>query len=47
MAPNEAAAYLDSALEENDQEVFWLDLRDLAEARGFSQVAKRGTQVPR
>jgi probable addiction module antidote protein len=40
MDPNEAAAYLDSALEENDQEVFLLALRDVADARGFSQVAQ-------
>ncbi len=38
--PDEAAAYLDSALEENDQEVFLLALRDIAEARGFSKVAQ-------
>ena len=38
--PDEAAAYLDAALEENDQEVFLLALRDIAEARGFSQVAR-------
>jgi len=38
--PDEAAAYLDSALEENDQEVFLLALRDIAEARGFSSVAQ-------
>lgn len=38
--PEEAAAYLNAALEENDQEVFLLALRDIAEARGFSQVAQ-------
>ncbi len=38
--PGEAAAYLDSALEENDQEIFLLALRDIAEARGFSKVAQ-------
>ena len=38
--PDEAAAYLNAALEENDQEVFLLALRDIAEARGFSQVAQ-------
>ncbi len=38
--PDEAAAYLDAALAENDQEVFLLALRDVAEARGFSQVAQ-------
>lgn len=40
MDPEEAAAYLDSALEENDQEVFLLALRDIAEAHGFSKVAQ-------
>jgi probable addiction module antidote protein len=40
MNPYEAAAYLDAALEENDQEVFLLALRDIAEARGFSNVAQ-------
>lgn len=38
--PDEAAAYLDAALEENEQEVFLLALRDIAEARGFSKVAQ-------
>jgi len=38
--PEEAAAYLNAALEENDQEVFLLALRDITEARGFSRVAK-------
>lgn len=38
--PAEAAAYLNAALEENDQEIFLLALRDIAEARGFSQVAQ-------
>jgi probable addiction module antidote protein len=38
--PEEAAAYLNAALEENDQEVFLLALRDIAEARGFSRVAQ-------
>ena len=38
--PEEAAAYLDSALEENDQELFLLALRDIANAHGFSKVAQ-------
>jgi probable addiction module antidote protein len=38
--PDEAAAYLNAALEENDQEVFLLALRDVAEARGFSHLAQ-------
>jgi probable addiction module antidote protein len=44
--PTEAVAYLNAALEENDQEVFLLALRDVAEARGFSQLAKE-TQLNR
>lgn len=36
----EAAAYLNAALEENDQEIFLLALRDIAEARGFTRVAQ-------
>lgn len=38
--PANAAAYLDAALEESDQEVFLLALRDVAEARGLSVVAQ-------
>ncbi|MEJ5309601.1 MAG: addiction module antidote protein [Anaerolineae bacterium] len=38
--PEEAAAYLNAALEENDQEVFLLALRDIAEARGFTRIAQ-------
>ncbi len=38
--PAEAAAYLNAALEENDQEIFLLALRDIAEARGFSRLAQ-------
>lgn len=38
--PARAAAYLDAALEEGDQEVFLLALRDVAEARGLSVVAQ-------
>ncbi len=38
--PEEAAAYLDAALEENDQEIFLLALRDIAEARGFTNLAQ-------
>lgn len=37
--PDEAAAYLNAALEE-DQEVFLLALRDIAEARGMTLVAQ-------
>lgn len=38
--PVYAAAYLDAALAEDDQEVFLLALRDVAEARSFSAVAQ-------
>jgi probable addiction module antidote protein len=38
--PEEAAAYLNAALEDGDQEVFLLALRHVAEARGMSQVAR-------
>ncbi len=38
--PEEAAAYLNAALEENDQEAFLLALRDIAEARGFTRIAQ-------
>lgn len=39
--PNEAAAYLDAALAEGDTEGFLLALRDVAEARGIAQVARK------
>ena len=38
--PDEAAAYLNAALEEGSQEVFLLALRDVAEARGMSETAR-------
>ncbi len=38
--PDEAAAYLNAALEDNDQKVFLLALRDIAEARGMTQLAQ-------
>jgi len=38
--PEEAAAYLNAALEDGSQEVFLLALRDVAEARGMSQLAR-------
>lgn len=38
--PDEAAAYLNAALEENDQEVFLLALRDITKALRFSVVAQ-------
>jgi probable addiction module antidote protein len=44
--PEEAAAYLNAALEENEQEIFLLSLRDIADAHGFSQLAQ-DTQLNR
>ncbi len=41
--PDEAAAYLNAALEENDREIFLLALRDVAEAHSFSRVAQQTT----
>lgn len=38
--PEEAAAYLSAAIEDGDQQVFLLALRDVAEARGMSKVAR-------
>jgi probable addiction module antidote protein len=38
--PEEAIGYLNAALEDGDQQVFLLALRDVAEARGLSQVAR-------
>lgn len=38
--PLEAAAYLNAALEDGDQQVFLLALRDVTEARGITQVAR-------
>ena len=38
--PEELAAYLSAALEENDQEIFLLALRDITEARGFTKMAQ-------
>jgi len=38
--PEEAAAYLNAALEDGDQQIFLLALRHVTEARGMSQVAR-------
>ncbi len=38
--PEEAAAYLNAALEEGEQEIFLMALRDVAEARGFTRLAR-------
>lgn len=37
--PEEAAAYLTAALEDGSQDVFLLALRDVAKARGMTQIA--------
>lgn len=37
--PEEAAAYLNAALEDGDPQVFLLALRDVAEARGIGRLA--------
>ena len=39
--PNEAAAYLNAALEDGAQDVFLLALRDIAEAKGMSRLSRR------
>jgi len=38
-----AAAYLNAALKENSQEVFLLALRDVANARGLTQIAQEAS----
>ena len=38
--PEEAATYLNAALEDGDQQIFLLALRDVTEARGITQVAR-------
>jgi len=38
--PDEAAAYLNAALEDGSQDVFLLVLRDVAEARGLTRLAR-------
>ena len=45
--PAEAAAYLTAALEENDQEVFLLALRDVAEAYGGMGKLSQKTKLNR
>ena len=37
--PNEAAAYLNAALEDDSQDVFLMALRDVANARGIMHLA--------
>ena len=41
--PEEAAAYLNAAMEEGSQEGFLLALRDVANARGLSQLARNAS----
>ena len=38
--PDEAAAYLNAALEDGSQDVFLMALRDVAEARGLARLAR-------
>ena len=38
--PTEAAAYLNAAIEDGDQQVFLLALRDVTEAQGMTQIAQ-------
>lgn len=38
--PDEAVAYLNAALQDEDQRVFLLALRDVAEARGMAWLAE-------
>lgn len=38
--PTEAAAYLNAAIEDGDQQVFLLALRDVTEAQGMAQTAR-------
>ncbi len=39
--PGEAAAYLNAALEDGSHEMFMLALRDVADAVGISELAKK------
>ena len=41
--PQEAAAYLNAALEDGSQDVFLLALRDVAEAKGITELARETT----
>lgn len=36
--PEEAAAYLNAALEDGDQDAFLMALRDIADARGMESI---------
>ena len=39
--PEEAAAYLNAALEDGSQQVFLIALRDIAEAKGIARLSKK------
>jgi probable addiction module antidote protein len=39
--PEEAAAYLNAALEEGSQEAFLLALRDIAESKGMARISRK------
>ncbi len=41
--PEEAAAYLNAALEDGSQEVFLMALRDVAEAHGLADLARKSS----
>ncbi len=38
--PVEAAAYLNAALEDGSQEIFLMALKDIADAKGISEIAR-------
>jgi len=39
--PEEAAAYLNAAIEDGSQEVFLMALRDIADAKGMAHLSKK------
>ena len=39
--PDEAAAYLNAALEDESKEVFLMALRDIAEAKGMTRLSRK------
>jgi len=39
--PAEAAEYINAALEDGSQEIFMMALKDVADARGISQLARQ------
>jgi probable addiction module antidote protein len=41
--PGEAAEYLNAALEDGSQEVFLLALKDVADAKGVSEIARQSS----